>query len=59
VLGASHEGTERWLGTLGTLATAEIDTELAGIIVVGAVVELATQIVNDYARETARALEIV
>ncbi len=57
VLGASHENTTRWLGTLATLASAEIDTELAGIIVVGAVVELATQIANDYANEPARVLE--
>ncbi len=57
VLGASHEHTTRWLGTLATLATAEIDMELAGIIVVGAVVELATQIANDYANEPARVLE--
>jgi uroporphyrin-III C-methyltransferase/precorrin-2 dehydrogenase/sirohydrochlorin ferrochelatase len=49
VLGASHEGSARWLGTLETLGQADIDTELAGIIVVGAVVELATQITNDYA----------
>jgi uroporphyrin-III C-methyltransferase / precorrin-2 dehydrogenase / sirohydrochlorin ferrochelatase len=49
VLGASHDGTGRWLGTIGTLATAEIDTELAGILVVGAVVSLATQIANEHA----------
>lgn len=59
VLGASHAGTARWLGTLATLADASIDTDLAGIIVVGAVVELATQITNDYAGEAARALENV
>jgi uroporphyrin-III C-methyltransferase/precorrin-2 dehydrogenase/sirohydrochlorin ferrochelatase len=50
VLGASHEGSTRWLGTLATLVAAEIDSELAGIVVVGAVVELATRIANDYAR---------
>ena len=49
VLGASHDGSTRWLGTLDTLSTADIDSELAGIVIVGAVVELATQITNDYA----------
>src|SRR6185503_2196055 len=48
VLGASHEGAGRWLGSLATLAEAPIDSELAGIIVVGAVVELATTIANDF-----------
>jgi len=59
VLGASHDGSARWLGTLATLAASPIDTELAGIIVVGAVVELATQIANDFAGDAARALENV
>ena len=59
VLGASHAGSTRWVGTLATLAAAEIDLELAGIIVVGAVVDLATQIANDYASEPARVLENV
>jgi siroheme synthase len=59
VLGASHAGTARWLGTLATLASADIDTELAGIIVVGAVVELADKIANDYAAAPAAALENV
>jgi uroporphyrin-III C-methyltransferase/precorrin-2 dehydrogenase/sirohydrochlorin ferrochelatase len=58
VLGASHEGSARWLGTLATLAGAPIDTELAGIIVVGAVVELATQITNDYTSVDALAARI-
>lgn len=48
VVGASHEGRARWLGTLGTLGAAVIDSELAGVIVVGAVVELATQIANEH-----------
>jgi uroporphyrin-III C-methyltransferase/precorrin-2 dehydrogenase/sirohydrochlorin ferrochelatase len=48
VLGASHDGAARWLGTLATLAGAEVDTELAGILVVGAVVSLATTIANEY-----------
>ena len=59
VLGASHQGSTRWLGTLATLASADIDSELAGILVIGAVVELATKIANDYASEPARALENV
>jgi uroporphyrin-III C-methyltransferase len=62
VLGASHAGSTRWLGTLATLAAADIDSELAGVIVVGAVVELADKIANDYAaltRKSAVALENV
>ena len=43
LVGASHQGESRWLGTLGELATAELDTELPGIIVVGDVVKLAKQ----------------
>ncbi|HEY0254421.1 MAG TPA: uroporphyrinogen-III C-methyltransferase [Kofleriaceae bacterium] len=46
VVGASHDGSARWLGTIGELATAAIDSELAGVIVVGKVVALATQIVS-------------
>ena len=49
VLGASHEGTARWLGTVATLADATVDSELAGVIVVGAVVALANQIANEHA----------
>jgi uroporphyrin-III C-methyltransferase/precorrin-2 dehydrogenase/sirohydrochlorin ferrochelatase len=57
VLGASHDGSVRWLGTLGTLADADLASpglagarggELAGTIVVGAVVSLATTIANAY-----------
>jgi uroporphyrin-III C-methyltransferase/precorrin-2 dehydrogenase/sirohydrochlorin ferrochelatase len=48
VVGASHEGRARWLGTLATLGAAAIDSELAGVIVVGAVVELATRIANEH-----------
>lgn len=44
LLGASHEGEARWLGTLAELASAQLDTELPGIIVVGEVVKLAKQI---------------
>jgi len=50
VLAASHDGSARWLGTLATLGTADIDMELAGVIVVGSVVSLATSIKNDYAQ---------
>ncbi len=57
VLGASQPESQRWLGTLATLADAQIDTELAGVIVVGAVVELATQIASDYVGHPARAQE--
>ncbi len=56
VLGASHDGSARWLGTLATLAEANIDMELAGILVVGAVVSLATTIANAY-EDTAPAHE--
>jgi uroporphyrin-III C-methyltransferase/precorrin-2 dehydrogenase/sirohydrochlorin ferrochelatase len=48
VLGASHDGAARWLGTLDTLAAAAIDSELAGVIVVGDVVSLATKIANEH-----------
>ncbi len=44
VLGASHDGEQRWLGTLGELGAAEIDSELPGVIVVGEVVKLAKQL---------------
>jgi uroporphyrin-III C-methyltransferase/precorrin-2 dehydrogenase/sirohydrochlorin ferrochelatase len=56
ILGASHAGSTRWLGTVGTLAEAVFDTDFAGIVVVGAVVELANQIANDYAGIPARAV---
>jgi uroporphyrin-III C-methyltransferase / precorrin-2 dehydrogenase / sirohydrochlorin ferrochelatase len=48
VLGASQPASSRWLGTLASLAGAPIDSDHAGIIVVGGVVELATQIANEY-----------
>jgi uroporphyrin-III C-methyltransferase/precorrin-2 dehydrogenase/sirohydrochlorin ferrochelatase len=41
VLGASHEGEQRWIGTLGTLGDAVVDLELPGVIVIGEVVSLA------------------
>jgi uroporphyrin-III C-methyltransferase/precorrin-2 dehydrogenase/sirohydrochlorin ferrochelatase len=49
VLGASHEGAARWLGTLASLADTEIDSELAGVIVVGAVVGLAHEVERESA----------
>ena len=55
VVGASHEGTARWLGTLATLGAARVDSELAGVIVVGGVVELATQIANEHPSSAALA----
>jgi len=48
VVGASHTGTARWLGTLATLADHQIDSELAGVIVIGSVVGLATQIASEH-----------
>ena len=51
VLGASHADEARWLGTLGALASAPVDTELPGIIVVGEVVKLAKQIEHEHEYE--------
>src|SRR5262249_37661922 len=44
VLGASHGEEGRWVGTLATLASAAIDLEQPGVIVVGQVVQLARQL---------------
>ena len=41
LLGASHSGEARWLGTVGELAAAQIDLELPGVIVVGEVARMA------------------
>jgi uroporphyrin-III C-methyltransferase/precorrin-2 dehydrogenase/sirohydrochlorin ferrochelatase len=41
VLGASHPNEARWIGTIGELAAAPVDSEEPGVIVIGAVVELA------------------
>ncbi|HEY1552861.1 MAG TPA: uroporphyrinogen-III C-methyltransferase [Kofleriaceae bacterium] len=54
VLGASHEGSSRWLGTLADLGDAVIDSELAGVIVVGEVVTLAPQIAAEQSLSLAR-----
>lgn len=44
VCGASHDGATRWLGTLAELGAAEIESELAGTLVIGDVVALAGQL---------------
>jgi uroporphyrin-III C-methyltransferase / precorrin-2 dehydrogenase / sirohydrochlorin ferrochelatase len=54
VLGASQDGGERWLGTLGELAHAAIESEHAGVIVVGDVVSLASQIAPEIRHEHKR-----
>ncbi len=56
VLGASQDGSSRWLGTLASLADATVELDFAGILVVGAVVELATQIANAYSAPALEAL---
>ncbi|MCX5742551.1 MAG: uroporphyrinogen-III C-methyltransferase [Proteobacteria bacterium] len=57
VHGASHEGATRWIGTLATLADGRVHAELPGILVIGGVVDLASQIVSEDAK-TERALEV-
>jgi uroporphyrin-III C-methyltransferase / precorrin-2 dehydrogenase / sirohydrochlorin ferrochelatase len=54
VLGASHADASRWLGTLASLSSAVVDSELAGVIVVGGVVALAPQIAAEHAQSLAR-----
>jgi uroporphyrin-III C-methyltransferase len=54
VLGASHAGSSRWLGTLAEIGDAVIDSGLAGVIVVGEVVALAPQIAAEHALSLAR-----
>lgn len=44
VHGASHADGFRWLGDLSTIAGAELSTDLPGVLVIGDVVALATQI---------------
>jgi uroporphyrin-III C-methyltransferase/precorrin-2 dehydrogenase/sirohydrochlorin ferrochelatase len=41
VLGASHEGAARWIGTLAEIGAYEISTDLPGLLVFGQVVSLA------------------
>jgi uroporphyrin-III C-methyltransferase / precorrin-2 dehydrogenase / sirohydrochlorin ferrochelatase len=52
VLGASHAGATRWVGTLATLGDAALGagSGLAGVIVVGDVVSLATRIASEPVR---------
>lgn len=49
VSGASHPGASRWLGRLDELGDAAIDSDHAGVIAIGAVVALATQIATQVA----------
>ncbi len=44
ILGASHPDAATWIGTIAALATVAIDTELPGVIVIGAVVSLSETI---------------
>jgi uroporphyrin-III C-methyltransferase/precorrin-2 dehydrogenase/sirohydrochlorin ferrochelatase len=44
VYGASHPGSLTWFGELATLGEAQFDSELPGVIVIGEVVALASQI---------------
>lgn len=44
VHGASHPGSFTWIGDLATIGEASFDTELPGILVIGEVVKLASQI---------------
>jgi uroporphyrin-III C-methyltransferase/precorrin-2 dehydrogenase/sirohydrochlorin ferrochelatase len=44
VHGASHDGAVRWLGTLAQLGEANVESELAGTLVIGEVVALADQL---------------
>jgi uroporphyrin-III C-methyltransferase len=56
VHGASHDGSVRWLGTLAELGSAQIETELPGVLVIGEVVALADQL-RSLAPVTVQALE--
>lgn len=44
VWGASHAGSERWLGTLAELGGVPVATELPGVLVIGRVVALADRL---------------
>src|SRR5262249_11952535 len=44
----AHDGAERWLRTPAEGAAGDADAELAGIVVVGNVVELASKIANEH-----------
>lgn len=49
VASASHVDQARWLGTLGALATADVDDDAPAVLVIGAVVELATTLAPAFA----------
>jgi uroporphyrin-III C-methyltransferase/precorrin-2 dehydrogenase/sirohydrochlorin ferrochelatase len=51
VLGASHAGEARWLGTLGTLGDAALNLELPGVIVIGEVVRLSKPVEHQQTTE--------
>ena len=44
VIGASHQGQASWIGTLAELPAAAIESDLAGLLVIGQVVSLASVI---------------
>ena len=54
-MGASHDGHRAWIGTLATLGEAVFDTELPGVLVIGEVVSLASQIATSTSRTVAAA----
>lgn len=49
VASASHGDQARWLGTLATLADAEVDPDAPAVLVIGAVVDLATTLAPAFA----------
>ena len=49
VASASHGDQARWLGTLATLAGADVDPDAPAVLVIGAVVELATTLAPAFA----------
>lgn len=53
VHGASHPGSFTWLGDLSTIGLAEFSTELPGVLVIGEVVSLASQLAVTVAQPTA------
>jgi uroporphyrin-III C-methyltransferase / precorrin-2 dehydrogenase / sirohydrochlorin ferrochelatase len=46
IFGASHPGSFTWAGDLASLGAASFATELPGVLVIGAVVELAEQLAS-------------
>ena len=53
VHGASHPGSFTWLGDLATIGDAAFETELPGVLVIGEVVSLASQLAATVAQPTA------